>query len=95
MVILYMMFREKKKLACIDVLIYIYNMSVKKEILNIFVEPDLRRIMRAQSLQTGYAKVKGHRQEGSTSWYARRAVVDRILKDFPEARAIKGIDWHI
>ena len=57
--------------------------------LQVFIEPELKSIMRAQS-----KKISGcsHPVIGSESWYARQAILEKLERDFPQIRNIESVN---
>jgi hypothetical protein len=62
--------------------------SEKRVRLQIFIEPSLKSIIRAQSRkQTGCT----HPVLGSESWYARQAILEKLKRDFPNVLNIEDV----
>ena len=62
--------------------------SSKRIRLQVFIEPELKSIMRSQS-----KRIKGcsHPVNGSESWYARLAILEKLERDFPQIRNIESV----
>jgi hypothetical protein len=60
----------------------------KRKRLQVFIEDELKPIMRAQS-----KRIKGctHPDIGSESWYARLAILEKIKRDFPQIVNIESV----
>lgn len=64
-------------------------MALSKRVrLQVFIEPELKPIMRAQSKRDGSCT---HPYIGSESWYARQAVLEKLGRDFPQIMNIESV----
>jgi len=56
--------------------------------IQVFIEPELKPIMRAQSKKSSGCS---HPVIGSESWYARQAILEKLERDFPQVKKIESV----
>ena len=62
-------------------------MASKRVRIQVFIEAELKPVMRAQSKRHSGCS---HPVSGSESWYARQAILEKLARDFPQVKNIES-----